>query len=302
MRKWLKSTETILFNVSDGIARITLNRPEKRNALSLELLRELREALMEADDLREVSCVILDAAGKDFCAGYDLMSTYAEMKKMADGVGANDPNAIDYSKYRAAKTFDDDSWNMERFQDTKMVLFDMHKPVIAKVQGNCLAGGTDIALLCDMVIVTDDAKLGFPPTRAQGSPPNHMWFYHCGPQWAKRLLLTGDSILGRDAARIGLVMDSVAPERLEEVVMNLAKRMASIESSLLSTNKRVVNMAMELMGARTMQRMATEMDARAHLSPSLPVFRQNVAELGLKEALKRRDAPFGDGIARVEAK
>ena len=173
---------------------------------------------------------------------------------------------------------------------------------LAKVQGNCLAGGTDIALLCDIVIVTNDAKLGFPPTRAQGSPPNHMWVYHCGPQWAKRLLLTVDSILGRDAARIGLVMDSTSPERLEEVVMDLARRMSKIESSLLSANKRVVNMAMELMGVRTMQRVATEMDARAHLSPSLPEFRGNVANLGLKEALKRRDAPFGDGIAKVEAK
>lgn len=301
MRKWLKTTTTLSFSVDQGVARITLNRPEKRNAISLDMLRELREALMEADDLKEARCVVLEGAGKDFCAGYDLNSTYAEMKKQAEGYKSDTPDAIDYSKYRASKDFDDDTWQMERFQDTKMVLFDMHKPVIAKVQGNCLAGGSDLALLCDMVIAADDARIGFPATRAQGSPPNHMWVYLCGPQWAKRLLLSGDAILGRDAARIGLVMDAVPAERLDAAVTALARRLAHVDPTLLAANKRIVNVAMEMMGARTLQRMATEMDARAHTAPTLPEFRRNVAELGLKEALKRRDAPFGDGLVRVES-
>lgn len=302
MHKWLKTTNTIKFEVKDGVARLTLNRPEKRNAISYELLRELHEALMEADDLKDVNCVVLEGAGKDFCSGFDLVNTYAEMKKRAAGdSGDTSPDAVDYSKYRASKAFDDDTWSMERFQDTTMALFDMHKPVIAKVQGHCLAGGSDLALLCDMIIVAEDARIGFPATRAQGSPPHNMWLYHCGPQWAKRMLLTGDSILGRDAVRIGLAMDCAPADRLDDVVMSLAYRIAQIESSLLSANKRIINVGMEMMGARTLQRMATEMDARAHQSPSLAVFRDNVATLGLKEAIKRRDAAFGDGLVKIEA-
>ena len=127
-------------------------------------------------------------------------------------------------------------------------MFDVHKPVIAKVQGNCMAGGTDLALMCDVVIAAEDAKIGFPATRANGTPPNHMWVYHVGPQWAKRLLLTGDCLWGRDAARIGLVLDAVPAERLDEEVNELARRMSCIDADMLAAQKRVVNMALELSG------------------------------------------------------
>lgn len=183
-------------------------------------------------------------------------------------------------------------------EQCRMALFDMHKPVLAQVHGRCLAGGTDLALLCDMVICSDDARFGFPPARAQGSLPSHMWLYHLGPQWAKRLLLTGDSLGGPDAAALGLVLKSVPAESLRAEVEALADRLAHIDVDLLSCNKRIVNMGLELMGARTLQRMAAEMDARGHLAKSREQFRKNIIELGLKEAIRLRDDPFGDDLIR----
>jgi len=183
MGKWLQSSECVTLEVSERIVRITLNRPEKRNAINNILLRELKQALLEADDLKSVNAIILQGAGKDFCAGYDLVTTYGDL------------NGADPTEYRGTqKNFDDECWSMERQNETVNLFSEIHKPIIARVHGNCLAGGTDLALACDMVIAADNAKIGFPATRANGSPPAHMWFYHLGPQWAKRMLLTGDSL------------------------------------------------------------------------------------------------------------
>lgn len=294
MNKYLRTTEYLLFDVKDRIARITLNRPDKRNALHPALLAELRDALLEADALVDVNVVILEGAGKDFCAGYDLAGAYAGFK---DGTPP-----WDESRYRTInKSIDDDCWNMEQTQKLNMVLFDMHKPVIAKVQGNCLAGGTDLALMCDLVICAEDAKIGFPAARANGTPPIQMWVYHVGPQWTKRILMTGDNLRGHEAARIGLVLDAVPAEELDNAVNELARRISFVDADLLSAHKRIVNAALELQGARTLQRIAVEMDARAHLcqGPRRAQFKADMAELGLKDALKKRDEPFGDGMVKV---
>jgi enoyl-CoA hydratase len=204
--------------------------------------------------------------------------------------------------YRPLKNggIDDDAWGEERRQYLRMTIFDMHKPVIASVHGRCLAGGTDIAFLCDMVIASHDAQLGFPATRSLGSPPQHMWLYHCGPQWAKHLLLTGDLIRGKDAAKIGLVLKSVPAGRLDKEVETLAKRMANIESDLLAAQKRIVNIGLEMMGARSLQRMACEVDARAHLSRGRDKWLADTARVGLKGAVQLRDAPFGSGIVEFD--
>jgi enoyl-CoA hydratase len=286
--------EHIIYEPVDGRARITLNRPAKRNALSVPLLEELSRALWEADNDKGVHCVILRGAGKSFSAGYDLTPG---LNNPPSG-GAPGRTYRDGGIY-ADPTIDDDIWRLEYSQRLRMVLFDMHKPSIAQVHGHCLAGGTDIALLCDMVIAADDAVIGFPPARDLGSLPNQMWLYHCGPQWAKRLLLTGDTITGAEAASIGLVMKAVAADDLEAEVEGLADRLAMIDADLLSSNKRIVNMGLELMGARTLQRMAAENDGRAHLAPGTRAFRQVAKDKGLKAALEGRDAGFGDGRARV---
>jgi len=288
--------KTILYEVERGRARITLNRPEKLNALSFELQKELNEALWDADNDNNVHAVILRGNGRAFSAGYDL----TPMSRRQPGATPEAPAADGYTAvYRGRSSFDDDAWQLERAQRLRMAIFDMHKPVIAQVHGYCLAGGTDVALLCDIIIAADDATIGFPPARAMGSLPNQMWVYHCGPQWAKRLFLTGDTITGAEAAQIGLVLKSVPLQHLEAEVEGLVDRMAMIDTELLSANKRIVNIALELMGARTMQRFGSENDARAHLAPSVREFGRIAGEQGLKAALHWRDAKFGDGRARV---
>ena len=283
--------ESIVYEVEDGRARITLNRPEKLNALTVKLMTELHEALWEADNDTSVHCVILRGAGRAFSAGYDL--TGADSDYPPSRVHSEE------KRYRGATSVDDDAWRLERSQRLRMALFDMHKPSIAQIQGYCLAGGTDVALLCDMLVAADDALIGFPPTRDLGSPPNHMWVYHVGPQWAKRLLLSGDMITGAEAQQIGLVMKAVPREHLEAEVEQLADRLAMIDPDLLSANKRVVNLALELMGTRTMQRLAAENDVRGHNSAAALGWAERVREGGLRGALQGRDGKFGDGRVRV---
>lgn len=281
----------ILYEVENGRARITLNRPEKLNAMPLGLQAELNEALWEADNDTHVHCVIIKGNGRAFCSGYDL-----------GGGGEPVPVSRIQSQentYRGGRSVDDDAWQLERAQRYRMALFDMHKPSIAQVHGYCLAGGTDIALMCDMVIAAEDAVFGFPPARDLGALPNNMWLYHVGPQWAKRLMLTGDSITGAEAQQIGLVLKAVPKDLLEQEVEQLADRLALIDPDLLSTNKRIINIALELMGARTLQRMASENDVRGHNTAAARTWGERVREKGLREALRERDAKFGDGRARV---
>lgn len=292
MPRYLKSTDHIAFAVDDLVARITLNRPEKRNSLSNAMIAELHDALIEADARTDVHAILLSGAGKDFCAGYDLSDVY----------GGNVGPDGEEPQYRSLNaTLDDDAWGIEQTQRKLSVIMDLHKPVIAKVHGNCLAGGTDIALMCDMILAADDARIGFPAVRANGTPPINLWFYHLGPQWTKRMLMTGDVLRGRDAARVGLVLESHPAGELDAAADELARRVSRIDAELLSAQKRVVNMAMELAGAKTLQRFAAEMDARAHLSvgPRRTRFRADMKELGLKDAVRNRDAPFGDGVIRL---
>lgn len=282
--------ETILYEVDNGRARITLNRPEKLNALTLQMQAELSEALWEADSDRAVHCIILKGAGRGFSAGYDLTGG-------ADVAISRFP--CDDKDMRGHRSVDDDIWQLERAQRYRMAIFDIHKPVIAQVHGFCIAGGTDIALLCDIVIVADDTRIAFPAGRDLGALPNQMWLYNVGPQWAKRLMLTGDSITGKEAAQLGFALKSVPTEDLEPEVEQLADRMALIDADILAANKRAVNMGLEMMGARTMQRYAIENDARGHQAASARAFVKRASEAGLKTALQERDAPFGDGRARV---
>ena len=277
--------EHIRYEVDQGRARITLNRPEKRNALSIEMVEELRDALWEADDDKAVHCVILKGEGKSFCAGYDLTPS----RKTVD----------DSVQRRRGRGMDDDAWNIERFQRSLRTLSEMHKPSIAQIHGHCLAGGTDLALYCDILICSDNANIGYSALRNMGAAPNQMWLYHCGPQWTKRLLLTGDTLSGEDAARIGLVLKSVPEDMLESEVEGLADRMSWIDPEMLSTNKRIINVGMELMGAQTLQRLAAENDARAHTTDAAKNVFKQIATEGLRAALTDRDAPFGDSRARV---
>ena len=286
MAKWLKSPQTLLFEIRGHVAYITLNQPEKRNALSNAAMHELNDAMMEADDHKQVRCVVLSGAGKDFCAGADV----------ASGPVSHDTAEPEYdpAEYRARDNFEDDAWLTEQGSGLRLVIHQMHKPVIAKVHGNCLAAGSDVALNCDIILAATDAKIGFPATRGLGSPANHMWLYLVGPQWAKRMLLTGDVLTGADAAKIGLVLDAYPPDQLDAEVDRLANRIALQPSDMLATHKRIVNLGLEMMGWDTMQRIAAENDCRAHLSSAFSKFFNDGKEHGFKEALRRRDEPYGD--------
>jgi enoyl-CoA hydratase len=276
--------ETILYDTRDRVAHITLNRPEKLNAISWQMHQELQAALWGADRDPEVHAVTLRGAGRAFSAGYDIGPPPGEGQTHA---------ATGHSMER-------DIWGLEQAGLMRNTIWEMHKPVIAGIHGFCLAGGTDLAFLCDVVIAAEDVKIGYPPVRALGSPVNHMWTYLVGPQWAKRLLLTGDTISGAEAERIGLVLKAVPPGELDAEVDSLAARMALIDVDLLAAQKRIVNMALELMGAQTMQRMATERDAIARQAPVVTEFYTMAKEKGLKAALEWRDAPFKDGRAAAK--
>lgn len=288
--------ETVLYEKDGGVCRITLNRPEKLNALSFRLQKELSDALWEADNDTQVHVVVIRGAGRAFSAGYDLTPMSTPGGRRAQ-IGREETYT---NVYRGAATLEDDIWQLERQQRLRMALWDMHKPVIAQVHGYCLAGGTDLALLCDIVVAAEDAVIGFPPVRAMGSPVAHMWTYLVGPQWAKYFLLTGDSVTGAQAAEIGLVWKAVPADQLEAEVAALAAKMAQIDIELLVPNKRICQMALELMGARTIQRMAAEMDGRAHTAPAVREFARIARDQGLKAALEWRDGRFGDSRATAE--
>jgi enoyl-CoA hydratase len=279
---------TIRYDRDDRVGIVTLARPERRNAISPVMQGELEDAFLRADDDRRVHVVVLRGDGPSFCSGYDLQGSGYE----AFGV---DP---DHGRGSSA-AIDDDVWRIEQGQRRLLALFDLHKPVIASVQGYCVAGGTDLALLCDLVLAAEDALIGFPPVRSMGSPPHHMWTYLLGPQWAKRMLLTGDFLTGIDAARLGLVLDAVPAAELDAEVMALARRIALVDHHLLAANKRQVNLALELMGARTMQRLAAEIDVRGHQARAMREFGRVAVEHGMAAAVTARDEPFGDSVIRV---
>lgn len=280
--------EHLRYEVERGRARIVLNRPDKLNAVTGQMSRDLDRALWAADADPDVHAIVIKGAGRSFCAGADLTSYRMPGSDTATG-----------RRRPVIGTFDDDVWHIEQGQRLNIAPFDVHKPVIAQVHGHCLALGTVIALFCDMVICADDAVFGFPPSRDLGSTPSMMWLYHVGPQWAKRLLLTGDTISGADAAHLGLALKAVPADLLEPEVEHLLDRLSLIDHHLLAANKRVVNLGLELMGARTLQRLAAEIDARAHLAPGTEAYTRRVTTLGLRDALHERDATFGDGRARV---
>lgn len=276
--------QTLSFSVALGCARIALARAHRRNAINQQMLDELSEAMWTADRDGDVRVILLCAEGPDFCAGFDI---------------AEYPQARSGAHVRGLRSMDDDIWELRRSQRLQMAIRDVGKPVIARVHGRCLAGGTDVALLCDIILCSTDSVWGYPQLRVSGSPPNHMWLYHVGPQWAKRMLLTGDLLTGRDAARIGLVVQAYEPHLLDEAVDALLARVAQFDSDHLRGIKRLVNAGMDLMGAATLQPLAAENDARAHLARSRREFGAVLARDGMRAAVQSRDGRFGPQFVDV---
>jgi enoyl-CoA hydratase len=264
----------LLYEEIGRVARLTLNRPEKLNALSVALHTELLHAAKQAEADPNMHALIIRGAGRAFCAGYDITPT-------AERTAVQDRRTIRSDISRMEETVG--RWN---------VLWNLRIPTIAQVHGYCVAGGTDMALHCDMVVVAEDARIGFPAVRAMGTPPTHMWLYSVGPQWAKRLLLTGDLISGSTARDIGWAIEAVPAAELDAAALNLATRMSHIGKDLLTANKQIVNKGVELMGRTLLQQIALEHDAMAHLAPEALEFNRIAQEQGLKAALAWRDDPF----------
>jgi enoyl-CoA hydratase len=193
--------------------------------------------------------------------------------------------------YRQLTILEDKS-RLEKVAERWLAIWNLKKPVIAQVHGVCLGGGTDLALTCDMIIAGEHAKFGHPGIRALGLRLIPMWAYLVGPQWAKRMLLTGDQIDGREAEKIGLVLKAVPTERLEEETMRLAGRVALVPSELLTLNKVLINRVLEEMGWHNAVRTAAELDVISHFSPPVIEFWKVLSEKGIKEAIKWRDEKF----------
>ncbi|MBI2382662.1 MAG: crotonase/enoyl-CoA hydratase family protein [Gammaproteobacteria bacterium] len=265
----------VLYAVSDRIARITLNRPERMNAIGQTTGTELRQAVERANDDDAVHAIVVEGAGRAFCAGYDL-------KEFAEGESPwNQPMPWDpMADYRM----------MKRNTDDFMSLWRSYKPTIAKVHGYAVAGGSDIALCCDVVVMAEDARIGYPPARVWGCPTTAMWVYRLGAEKAKRVLLTGDLVDGREAKAMGLVLDAVPEPQLEARVMQLARRMAGVPRNQLMMQKLMVNQAYENMGLAATQMFSTLFDGITRHSPEGVWFREYSARHGFHEAVRLRDS------------
>ncbi len=270
--------ETIIYETDGPLARITLNRPERLNAITLKMPDELERAVGEANGNPQVRVIVLRGAGRAFCAGYDLAPG------LFTGPAQWDPVA-DYSM-------------MNTLVAKFMSLWYSRKPTLAQVHGWCVAGGTDMVLCSDLIMAAEDAQIGYAPARVWGSPTTAMWVYRLGPEWAKRLLLTGDPVDGRTAERIGLIHKAVPAADLEREVETLAQRMAQIPASQLVSMKLLVNQAYENMGLRTTQLLGSILDGLMRHTPEGLAWRRLIDEKGIQEALRQRDTPFGDYSAR----
>jgi enoyl-CoA hydratase len=271
----MDSSLLLIDEPAPAVRRITLNRPEKRNALNATLRREILTATREADRDDDVRITIIRGAGKCFSAGYDL---------------SGDPDAqgepLDYNA-------DGEGSYMRGVTNGWMSIWDLAKPVIAQVHGYCLAGGSELATGCDLVYVAEDAKIGYPAVRF-GTPDMqyHAWLF--GMRGGMESMLTGDSFSGIEAAQLGWANRAYPEAELEDNVLAIASRIAQIPSDLVQINKRTVHRAMEVMGLRSSIRAGTELSALATHTESMKKFVSGIQSSGLRAALDERDTPFGD--------
>ncbi|MEM7056357.1 MAG: crotonase/enoyl-CoA hydratase family protein [Pseudomonadota bacterium] len=268
----------VLFERDGRIGRVTLNRPEVLNAIDDDLPQALARAVGAANDDPGVHVIVLSGSGHAFCAGYDL-AHYAQAK---DGRGAELTQDMPWDPIK-------DFAFMKRNTDLFMSIFRSLKPVICKVHGFAIAGGSDIALCSDIVIMAEDAEIGYMPARVWGCPTTAMWVYRLGPERAKRMLLTGDRIDGREAERLGLVLKAVPAEDLDNEVEALAERMASVPINQLAMQKMMINQALDNMGLASTQTLATIFDGITRHSPEGLNFKARSEDVGWKQAVQERD-------------
>jgi enoyl-CoA hydratase/carnithine racemase len=269
---------SVLLETDGAVATLTLNRPERLNTITRQVAQDVRAALEEAQRDDTVRVIRLKGAGRAFCAGYDI-DWGAESMQEAEADRPWDPMA--------------DLAMMSRFVDTYMALWRSPKPVIAQVHGFCVGGGTDFALCSDLIVCSEDCRIGYPPARVWGSPTTAMWTYRLGLERSKRLLLTGDALDGRTAVEWGLASECHPEGELEDRAMALCRRVALLPSNQLHMMKVLVNQTIEQMGLTTTQLIGTLLDGAARHTPEGTAFSQ-AALNDVRGAVRDRDAPFGD--------
>ena len=297
----MTEAQPVLYEAGDRIARITLNRPERGNGIVPALLRGLVEGVERADLDPSVHVILLSGNGAGFCGGYDLVASAEQMGSatQAEPVGGSgsplDP-AVVGANHDPSGTWDPmvDYAMMSRNVRAFMMLFTCSKPVVCRVHGFCVAGGTDMALCSDLLVIAQNAKIGYPPARVWGSPTTSLWAHRVGAQRAKRLLFTGDSLSGAEALEWGLAIEAPPAEHLEERTEILLERIARVPINQLAMMKLLVNQTLYAQGLHSTQVLGTVFDGIARHTEEGYAFQQRAAEAGFREAVRERDDPFGD--------
>jgi enoyl-CoA hydratase len=291
--------DTLTYDVDGPVARVTLNRPERGNGITPLMPVELAECVERANLDPEVHAIALAGNGSGFCGGYDLVAS-AEGMEGLEGVGAPAGSPLDPAVI-AANHAPESDWDavtdyqfMSRNVRGFMSLFHSEKPVLCKVHGFCVAGGTDMALCSDLLVIAEDAKIGYPPARVWGSPTTALWASRIGPMRAKRLLLTGDSLTGAEAVEWGLATEAAPAAELDERFERLLQRVARMPINQLVMMKLLVNETIHAQGLRQSQVLGTFFDGIARHTEEGHAFVRRAAESGFREAVRERDEPFGD--------
>jgi enoyl-CoA hydratase len=317
----MTTLHTLTYETSDRIARITLNRPERGNGITRLMVTELEQCVEQADLDPAVHAILLSGNGKGFCGGYDLVESAEGQGRLGEEGNAPEgsvpPTRLDGDRASshlappsgspldpatmAANHDPSGTWDamvdyamMSRNVRAFMSLFHCGKPVVCRVHGFCVAGGTDMALCSDLLVIATDAKIGYPPARVWGSPTTSMWAHRLGPQRAKRLLFTGDSLSGVEALEWGLAIDAPAPEHLVERTEVLIERIARMPLNQLRMMKLLVNQSQHAQGLHSTQALGTLLDGIARHTAEGYAFQQRAMQAGFREAVRERDEPFGD--------
>lgn len=276
---------TLTTHLDAGVFVITLNRASEYNTITPALRDELAAAIDAGDAERDAHVILLRAEGKAFCAGYGLdWSTAAQAKEKADAGDAGGRVWDSASDMRMIGSF----------VETYMKLWYARKPTIAAVQGWCIGGGTDMVLCADIILAADDASFGYPPSRVWGTPTTAMWVYRMGLERAKRYLLTGDEIPAKEAARIGLILETVPAEALQAHALAFAKRMAQVPTNQLVMLKLLCNQTVENMGMASSRTLGVLFDGIARHTQEGLDFVRRAEDVGFRQAVRERDDPFGD--------
>ena len=296
----MSELRTMRYETTARIARITLDRPERGNGITLEMPRELSACVERANLDPQIHVIALAGAGSGFCGGYDLVASAEQLE--AEGTGAEAPAGSPVDPEVVARNHDPNgTWDpvtdfqmMWRNLRGFMSLFHSEKPVVCKIHGYCVAGGTDMALCSDLIVAERGAKIGYPPARVWGVPTSMLWAHRIGLERARRLLLTGDSIDGETAAEWGLVSAAVAAEELDDRFEELLERIARLPINQLVMHKLAINQALFAQGLQATQAISVFFDGIARHTPEGFGFQRRAAEAGFKQAVRERDEPFGD--------